>query len=564
MQPVVLLLLRRMRLPLILLITTYAIAILGFVLIPGIDEQGNPWRMDFFHATYFVSFLGSTIGLGEIPYAFNDAQRMWSTFIIYAVVVSWLYAIGAILTLMQDPGFRKVLAFTAFAHKVHRFQEPFYLICGYGDASKLLVAELSERYIQCAVVDHDEGKILRLNVEDLNQTVPGLCADATSAEVLRAAGLEHRRCKGVIALTGDDHVNLTIAITSKLLAPDLPVICQSDSEDAARNMASFGTDHVIDPYTSFADRFAMMFHSPSMYLVYEWMTAVHNAPLPEFTIPPSGNWILCGFGRFGKAVRRQLAIEGVTTTVIEADTRLTAAPDDAIEGRGTEAGTLILAGVNNAVGIIAGTDNDPNNLSILITAHDLNPELFMVGRQNYKNNNAIFQAAGIHIVMQPGTITARRILGILLAPLLSDFLRLTRDQDEAWANILVSRVAGVVEETAPETWDIDISPLTTPALFDCLIRNESVPLEAICTDPRDHSQRLQCIPLLINRDDEQLLLPDIKEPLQAGDKLLFCGHEQAAKQMNHLLYDHRAMYYARTGIDRASGLLWRWFTRNQR
>lgn len=563
MQPVVLLLLRRMRLPLIILITTYAIAILGFVLIPGIDDQGHPWRMDFFHATYFVSFLGSTIGLGEIPFAFNDAQRMWSTFIIYAVVISWLYAIGAILTMMQDPGFRKVLAFTAFARKVHRFQEPFYLICGYGDASKLLARELSERYIQCVVVDHDEDKILRLNVEDLNQVVPGLCADASSAEALRAAGLDHRHCKAVIALTGDDHVNLTIAITSKLLAPDLPVICQSDAEDTSRNMASFGTDHIIDPYESFADRFAMMFHSPSMYLVYEWMTAVHNAPLTEFTSPPSGNWILCGFGRFGKAVRRQLAIEGVNTTIIEANAQLTAAQDDAIEGRGTEAGTLILAGVNNAVGIIAGTDNDPNNLSILITAHDLNPELFMVGRQNYKNNNAIFQAADVNIIMQPGTITARRILGILLAPLLSDFLRLTRDQDEEWANILVSRVAGVVEETAPETWDVDVGPLTTPAIFDCLIRNETVTLETICTDPRDQSQRLQCIPLLISREDGQLLLPDMDEPLQAGDQLLFCGHEHAAKQMNHLLYDHRAMYYVRTGIDRPSGYLWRRFTRPQ-
>ena len=109
MHNVISLLLRRMRLPLIVLISTYAISVLGLTLIPGIDDQGNPWRMDFFHAIYFDSFLGSTIGFGEIPYAFTGAQRMWTTFIIYAAVVSWLYAIGTILTVIQDQGHRSPL-----------------------------------------------------------------------------------------------------------------------------------------------------------------------------------------------------------------------------------------------------------------------------------------------------------------------------------------------------------------------------------------------------------------------------------------------------------------------
>ncbi|MGI9321284.1 MAG: ion channel, partial [Thiogranum sp.] len=132
MHNVISLVLRRMRLPLILLISTYAISVLGLTLIPGIDDQGNPWRMDFFHAIYFVSFLGSTIGFGEIPYAFTGAQRMWTTFTIYAAVVSWLYAIGTILTVIQDPGFRRVLAFQSFVRKVRRMREPFYILCGYG------------------------------------------------------------------------------------------------------------------------------------------------------------------------------------------------------------------------------------------------------------------------------------------------------------------------------------------------------------------------------------------------------------------------------------------------
>jgi len=560
MKKVIYLLLRRMRLPLIVLISVYAISILGMTLITGVDDQGNPWRMDFFHAIYFVSFLGSTIGLGEVPYAFTDAQRMWTTFVIYAAVVSWLYAIGSILTLIQDQAFRRVLDFTSFAREVRRSQEPFYIICGYGDAARQLVHELSKHYIRSVVIDRDREKILGLKVEDLPFHVPGLSEDATDSDTLLAAGLKHPCCRGVIALSGDDDVNLAVAITSKLLAPELKVICQSDSRDAAANMNSFGTDHVIDPFEIFASRLAMMFHSPSMHLVYEWITAVHDAPLSEFKSPPAGTWILCGFGRFGKAVQEYITGEGVQTRLIEADTGATGAPLDAIEGRGTEANTLIEAGIKDAAGIIAGTDSDTNNLSILITARDLNPGLFSVVRQNHQNKDPIFKAADIDIIMQPGAIAAQHILGLIMVPLLGDFLKLANDQDEEWANVLVSRIAGVVEDVTPETWDLEISPLSAPAIFDGLIRGDKICLHDICAHPQNRDEQLPCVPLLIKRGNEKLLLPDMEAALKAGDQIVFCGREEAMREARHTANDPQVLYYIRTGIDRPSGALWRWLT----
>ncbi|MCO6413073.1 MAG: potassium channel protein [Thiogranum sp.] len=560
MHNVVYLILRRMRLPLIIVIITYAISVLGLVLIPGVDDQGNPWRMGFFHAVYFVSFLGSTIGLGEIPYAFTDAQRMWTTLVIYAAVVSWLYAIGSILTLIQDHGFRRVLAFNAFARRVRGFQEPFFIVCGYGDAGSWLVREFTERGIACVVIDTDQQNILNLEVEDLPATVPGLHADATDSASLLAAGLKHPRCRGVIGLTGSDHHNLSIAITSKLLAPDVTVFCQSESRDAAANMNSFGTDHIIDPFDIFAARFAMMFHSPSMYLVYEWMTAVHNAPLTELKSPPAGTWILCGFGRFGKAVREYLSREGIKTRLIEADIDATQAPEGTIVGRGTEASTLLEAEVKEVCGVIAGTDNDANNLSILITARDLNPRLFTVARQNQRDKDAIFKAAKIDLIMQPSSIAAQQILGLILAPLLEDFLRLANEQDEEWANVLVSRVAGVVEEVAPEIWDLEISPLYTPSVFDCLIQREDVMLKDISADPRDRTLSLPCVPLLLKRDGISSLLPAPEVRLRGGDRLLFCGRKDAHRHMDHVVHDHQALEYTRTGIDRPTGTVWRWLT----
>jgi len=493
------LLLRRMRAPLIVVILAYAVSTLGLVLIPGMDDQGNPWRMDFFHAFYFVSFMGSTIGFGEIPYPFTDAQRLWTTIAMYTTVLAWLYAIGAMFTLIQDRAFRNLVSYSGFTRSVRGIREPFYLVCGLGDAGRLLVRELAARGIRSVVIELNQGKLDALQLEDLSIYVPGMCADASTAASLTAAGLKNPYCAAVIAITDSDHINLTIAITSKLLSPELQVICRAETHDAQANMASFGTDSIVNPYDTFADRFAMMFQSPSMYLVYEWLTSIRDAPLRDFVAPPKGKWVLCGFGRFGKAVQKSLSFEGIRTVIIESDIAGTLAPEGTIEGRGTEAITLYEADIDNAVGIIAGTDDDSNNLSIIITALDLNKDLFTVARQNRSRNDAVFAAANIDLVMQPGTITGRRIVNQITNPLLTNFLRLARQQNDEWANILVSRVVGILDDRPPESWTLVVGHSQTSAIIEATAKGCPISLGMMCTEPRDLTECLPSVPLVLSR-----------------------------------------------------------------
>ena len=127
-------LLRRLRAPLLVLISVYAVCVLGFTLVPGVNPDGEPWTMSFLHAFYFVSFMGTTIGLGEIPYPFSDAQRLWATASIYGTVVSWLYSIGSLFSVLQDPLFRRTMHESGVERAVRRIDVPFYLVCGYDDA----------------------------------------------------------------------------------------------------------------------------------------------------------------------------------------------------------------------------------------------------------------------------------------------------------------------------------------------------------------------------------------------------------------------------------------------
>ncbi len=560
MPNIVFVLLRRLHSPLIVLILVYAVSILGFTLIPGVDDQGRPWRMDFFHAFHFVSFMGTTIGFGEIPYPFTDAQRLWATVSIYATVVAWLYGIGSLLSALQDPAFRRLLTEQAFRRAVRRIRDPFYLVCGYGDTGSMLVRALTDAGFDAVVVELRQERVDALELEDLRSYVPALCADAAEPENLCKAGLRNPRCIGVVALTNDDAVNLQVAITSNLLNPRLSTIARAETREMEANIASFGTNHIINPFDTFAGRLALALHSPGTYLLYEWMTSVPDEPLMEPIYPPHGKWILCGYGRFGKAVYQRLREEKIEVTIIESRPEQTDAPHDTVVGWGTEAKTLLEAGIHDAVGIVAGTDNDANNLSILMTARDLNPHLFRVARQNSRSNDAIFQAADVDLIMRRGSIIAHKIFALIQTPLLETFLRLARQQSNDWANRLNSRIYGVVEDRAPITWEVDVTAADSPALFERARDVRDLRLRHLVCDPRDRERSLPCLPLLCERNGEDLLLPPDDFVLREGDRLLFCGHPSARGMMEWVRGNASVLNYVITGEEHPAGWLWRLVT----
>jgi voltage-gated potassium channel len=558
MDKVLFLFLRRMRAPLLLLMAAYSISITGLVLIPGMDAEGEVWRMDFFHAFYFVTYTAPTIGFGEIPYPFTEAQRMWAALTIYLSVIAWLYAIGRILGLVQDPTFRLAVSQQAFDRSIRRLRAPFFIVCGYGDTGELLVRALLQRRKRVVVIDHRQERITELALSDMDYHVPGLCADASSSARLRSAGLNHPFCEGVVALTDSDAANLKIAITVKLLNPELPVICRAESLDAEKNMLSFGTEQVINPFETFGDRLALALHSPGHHTLHQWLTSVPGSELPMPLYPPRGRWILCGYGRFGKAVHEGLRREGVTTVIVEEDPEGTGCPGECVRGRGTEADTLQQAGIDRAAGIVAGTNRDTDNLSILMTARDLNPDLFTVGRQNRDDNGALFAAGKVDLVMRHSEILAETVLAHLTSPLLPLFLKLARERDDEWANELVSRIGAVTDERVPALWSVQLTPDSAPALVEWL-RHETLPLGRLLVHPARRDQKLPCIPLLLQRGDggEALLAPGDEADLRHDDRILFAGQASAVSRISRALRNPHALEFLVTGQDRPQGWIWR-------
>jgi len=565
MNNIVFLIFRRMRAPLLILILTYAIAMLGLVLIPGRDGEGNVWHMDFFYAFYFVSFMASTIGFGEIPYAFTAAQRLWVSFSIFFTVVVWIYSIGTVLALLKDETFQRALTERRFARQIKRLRENFYLVCGYGQTGEALVESLTERNRHAVVIDILDERVNLLKLENLREYVPALCGDARLPSHLLEAGLNHPLCDGVVALTNSNEANLKIAITAKLLHPSIKVICRADSHDVEANMASFGTNHIIDPFDTFALHLATAIQAPCLSLLQEWLSMGQGDLLKEPIYPPSkGLWVICGYGRFGKSVYNKLIREGLEVVVVEADPDTTGMPATAfVQGRGTESDTLLEAHIDRAVGLVAGTDNDANNLSIILTAKALNSGLFIILRQNRKENDPVIQAIGADMVMLPSAIIANRIRVLLGAPLQHHFVNLVLHQEDEWACELISRISALVSQHAPEVWEVAFTEEDSHAVCAYVRRGKKLTLGELMTDPRERTRQLPCLPLMLLRHNERTLFPAPDMAVQRDDHILFCGARSAVHRMEWTLQNENALSYILTGEARPESWIWRRLKKNK-
>ncbi len=473
-------------------------------------------------------------------------------------MIGWAYSIGALLALLQDQSFRNAVRLQRFGGAVRHLREPFYLVCGYGETGQLICRALDQTGLRAVVLELDEGRGSQLELHGHSADIPSLVADARQPEVLQLAGLTHRCCQGVIALTNDDKANLAIAIAARLLAPRLPALCRAETVEIAAHMASFGTPHIINPFDKFGRYLALALHAPAAYHLLEWLTAVPGTVVEPHRDPPHGPWVLCSYGRFGKVMVSALEQAGIPVTIIG----LTPPPDAAgrhwVRGDGSDAQALREAGIEQAVGIVACTDDDVNNLAIVVTARELNPKLFVVLRQNLQANQALFEAFESDFTVVPSQIIARECLAILVTPLLVPFLNQIKQRNEAWASALLDQLTERFGWEAPVVWSVPVNAAEAPALLRVLPpAGPTVMLGDLLRDPRDRAQELECQVLYLTRDDDSTVtLPPRQTSIQVGDRLLLVGRAAARGALELILHNRNTLDYVLWGREIPSGWVW--------
>ncbi|HYB19936.1 MAG TPA: NAD-binding protein [Thermodesulfobacteriota bacterium] len=138
----------------------------------------------------------------------------------------------------------------------------------------------------------------------------------------------------------------------------------------------------------------------------------------------SGHYIICGYGRMGKIIARELREEKVKFVVIEKDPEALDGAEGtlALKGDATHDEVLKETGIHKARGLISVLPTDAENLFVVLSARVLNPNLFIVARAIEEGSEQKLLRAGATKVVSPYHIGGLRMAHTVLKPTVVDFL----------------------------------------------------------------------------------------------------------------------------------------------
>lgn len=147
------------------------------------------------------------------------------------------------------------------------------------------------------------------------------------------------------------------------------------------------------------------------------------------------HYIVCGLGRVGINIAKELSNEGVKFIGIDQDeSRVRDAINRgflAFVGDSTKEETLVKAKVDKARGLVASLGDDSSNLFLTLTAKQLNPKVFVVARSNHSENVSRIAKAGADKVAMPNQIGGYHMATMLIRPGVVDFLEVVSNNSNA-------------------------------------------------------------------------------------------------------------------------------------
>jgi len=150
----------------------------------------------------------------------------------------------------------------------------------------------------------------------------------------------------------------------------------------------------------------------------------------EKTIEKMNNhYIICGGGRIGFLICRELIAGKMPCVVIDNNPEVIQRAQDegfiCFKGDATQDKVLIAAGIKRAKGIVCVLPSDAENLYVILTAKELNQQIYIMSRSEEEESEHRLIRAGADRVMSPYTLGGMRMAMAILRPAMLDFIEIT-------------------------------------------------------------------------------------------------------------------------------------------
>jgi voltage-gated potassium channel len=222
------------------------------------------------------------------------------------------------------------------------------------------------------------------------------------------------------------------------------------------------------------------------------------------------HYIICGYGRIGHVIVKELTAAGIPLVVIDQSP----AAIEALEAMGalylnmdaTSDEALSSAGIERARGLVTAVSSDADNVFISLSAKGMRPDIFILARASDVKNESKLLRAGASRVVCPYQMGGRRMAEILHKPTVVDFLDQT----------MMHNALGLQMEEAIIT---ENSPFIGKTVMSSNLRQE-----------------FGVIIVAIKRNSGEMIFnPGPHETFQAGDVIVVIGKMSELERMSQVI-----------------------------
>jgi voltage-gated potassium channel len=164
------------------------------------------------------------------------------------------------------------------------------------------------------------------------------------------------------------------------------------------------------------------------------------------------HFVVCGYGRVGRAATEEFRKQGLPVVVIDASPDAAADLQDAriphLVGDATREATLVQAGIARARGLVCALDSGALNVYITLSARAERDDLTIVARATDLESIDRLYRAGANRVIQPYAVSGRLLAAVSVRPAVIDFLDLVSITPDLRLEELEVRAGGALDGMA--------------------------------------------------------------------------------------------------------------------
>ena len=224
----------------------------------------------------------------------------------------------------------------------------------------------------------------------------------------------------------------------------------------------------------------------------------------------NNHYIVCGYGRIGQVLCEQIQETTSNIVVLEkSEDNLALLEKNNLHyliGDATSEELLLKAGILKAKYLIAALATDVNNVFLVLTARQINPDVYIVARAGQEQTKSKLRAAGANKVESPYDMGAITMALRLLRPSVTGFL-----------DIALSR-----KHQDIQIEELKVSP--TSELIDIMLKDSGI------------RQRFNLIIIAIKKaNGEMKFNPSFKTTISANDTVIAIGSDNNLEKLDNIL-----------------------------